>query len=190
MMNSKKTMPLQNPYTFKHLGMGVYLIDTKVFEDHRGYFLEGWNKELFAKNGIIAEFNQYIISCSKLGAIRGFHYQKEPHGQAKMFRAIRGKIFDVCVDMRSHSKTYGKAIIATFSAEDNKLMFIPKGFANLTLSIGKEDAIVLYMMEGHQVKEAETGIRWDDPDLSIKYPMKPKLLSERDKNLPFLKDIK
>lgn len=182
-------MTIINPYKFTPLGLGVYLIDTQVFEDHRGYFMEGYNKEVFAKNGIVAEFNQYNVSQSKKGTIRGLHYQKEPYGQAKMFRCVQGEVFDACVDVRNGSKTFGQVVSATYSAADKKMMFVPKGFANSILAVSEEDAIVVYMVDGYHVSEAETGIRWDDPALNIKWPMEPTLFSKKDKNWPLLKDI-
>ena len=178
------------PYKFTHLGLGVYLIDTDAFSDHRGYFMEGYNYKDFAANGIDAQFNQYNVSRSKKGTLRGLHYQKEPYGQAKMFRCVQGAIFDACVDVRKGSKTFGQVVTATYSAEDKKMMFVPKGFANSIFAISDEDAIVVYMVEGYHVPEAETGLRWDDPDLGIKWPMPPTLLSKKDQNWPLLKDIK
>jgi len=171
------------------LGLGVYLIETQAFDDHRGYFMEGYNKKVFADNGISSDFNQYNVSLSKKGTLRGLHYQKEPYSQAKMFRCVQGKIFDACVDVRKGSKTFGQVITAVYSAEDKKMMFVPKGFANAIFAISDEDAIVIYMVEGYHVPEAETGLRWDDPTLGIKWPMTPTLLSKKDQNWPLLKDI-
>ncbi len=182
-------MTIYNPYKFKPLGLGVYLIETQAFEDHRGYFMEGYNKEVFANNGIDANFNQYNVSFSKKGTLRGLHYQKEPYGQAKMFRCVKGEIFDACVDVRKGSKTFGQCIMAKYSAKDKNMMFVPKGFANAIFAIGEEDAIVIYMVEGYHVSEAETGLRWDDPELGIKWPAEPTLLSKKDQNWPLLKDI-
>jgi dTDP-4-dehydrorhamnose 3,5-epimerase len=182
-------MTILDPYKFKHLGLGVYLIDTQAFEDYRGYFMEGYNKDVFAKNGINATFEQYNVSLSKKGTLRGLHYQKEPYGQAKMFRCVQGEIFDACVDVRRGSKTFGQCVTATYSAKDKKMMFVPKGFANSILTTSEEDAIVVYMVEGYHVSEAETGLRWDDPDLAINWPVKPTLLSKKDQSWPLLKDI-
>ena len=176
-------------YKFSHLGLGVYLIETDAFQDHRGYFMEGYNKRDFAANGINAEFNQYNVSLSKKGTLRGLHYQREPHGQAKMFRCVQGEVFDACVDVRKGSKTFGQVVTATYSAEDKKMMFVPKGFANSIFAISDEDAIVVYMVEGYHVPEAETGLRWDDPALGITWPMPPTLLSKKDQNWPLLKNI-
>lgn len=182
-------MTIENPYKFTNLGLGVYLIETQAFEDHRGYFMEGYNKEEFAKNGINANFNQYNVSLSKKGVMRGLHYQKEPYGQAKMFRCVQGEIFDACVDVRRGSKTFGQSVSATYSARDKKMMFVPKGFANSIFAISDEDAIVVYIVEGSHVSEAETGLRWNDPALKIKWPMEPTLLSKKDQGWPLLKDI-
>ena len=178
------------PYKFTHLGLGVYMIDVGAFEDHRGYFMEGYNKDIFKKNGIDSDFVQYNVSRSKKGTLRGLHYQKEPNGQAKMFRCVQGKIFDACVDVRKGSDTFGQVITATYSAEDRKMMFVPRGFANSILAISDEDAIVVYMVEGYHVPEAEAGLRWNDPELGIEWPVTPTLLSKKDQSWPLLKDIK
>jgi dTDP-4-dehydrorhamnose 3,5-epimerase len=118
------------------------------------------------------------------------HYQREPHGQAKMFRCVQGEVFDACVDVRKGRKIKKQVVTATYSAEDRRMMFVPKGFANAILSINDEDAIVIYTVEGYHVPEAETGLRWDDPALGIKWPVTPTLLSKKDQNWPLLKDIK
>ncbi len=183
-------MTLSEPYEFTHLGLGVYLVDTEAFEDHRGYFMEGYNKAVFAKNGISANFEQYNVSLSKHGALRGLHYQKEPNAQSKLFRCVSGKVFDACVDIRKGSKTFGSVITATYSAEDKKMLFVPKGFANGIMGIDDEDSTVIYLVEGQHVSKGEAGIRWDDPDLAIKWPFPPTLISEKDRNWPFLREIR
>ena len=183
-------MTMLEPYKFTHLGLGVYLIETEAFEDHRGYFMEGYNREVFAKNGIKANFEQYNVSLSKHGALRGLHYQKESYAQAKLFRCVRGRIFDACVDLRKGSNTFGRVITATYSAEDKNMLFVPKGFANGIMGIAEEDSVVIYLVEGQHVPSAETGIRWDDPDLAIRWPLQPTLISEKDKNWPLLKEIR
>lgn len=175
-------MTIESPYKFEHLGMGVYLIDTKAFTDNRGYFMEAWNQKVFEENGIKADFNQYNVSESKKGVLRGLHFQKHPYGQAKMFRCVKGEIWDCCVDVRKGSPTFGQHVSATYSETDKKMMFVPAGFANAIIAMS--DAILVYMVEGYHVSEAETGLQITDPDLDIKLPMPLEqiLSSEKDKS--------
>ncbi len=181
---------INEPYKFTPIGLGAYLVDTSAFEDHRGYFMEGYSKELFAKNGIKSEFVQYNASSTKYGGLRGFHFQKEPSNQARFFRCMRGKIFDAAVDVRKGSPTFGQHITATISAENRKGLYIPKGFANAVLGISEEDAAILYLVDNYYSAENETGLLWNDPALGIEWPMTPTLISKKDQMWPVLKDLK
>ncbi|AEF19881.1 MULTISPECIES: dTDP-4-dehydrorhamnose 3,5-epimerase [unclassified Hydrogenobaculum] len=167
----------------------VILIKPKVFEDERGFFLESYKKSEFEENGITDVFIQDNHSKSVKGVLRGLHYQKEPEAQGKLVRCIKGKIFDVAVDIRKNSPTYGKWVGYELSEENKLMLFIPKGFAHgfLTLS---EEAEVIYKVSGAEYsKEHDKGIIWNDKTINIKWPLehiKEVILSDKDKNLPTL----
>lgn len=182
------------PFEFKKTDIeDVVLIIPKVFEDNRGFFLEGYKKTDFVNNGIKDEFNQDNHSKSSFGVLRGLHYQSKPHMQAKIVRCIRGKIFDVAVDIRKNSKTFGKWTGAILSEENKNMLYIPEGFAHgfLTLS---DTAELLYKASGEYSPQNDRGILWNDPQINIdwqKYGLNfDPTLSDKDKKQPLLKDIK
>ena len=179
------------PFQFKEYKLsGVMLVVPKVFNDTRGFFLEGYKKSDFIKNGIDVEFNQDNHSKSVKGVLRGLHYQAEPKGQAKLIRCIQGAIYDVVVDIRKTSPTFGRWI-GEFLNEDNKYMlYVPTGFAHGFLTLSNE-AQILYKASGEYSKEHDRGIRWNDSDINIDWGIDfEPILSEKDKNQPFLKDVK
>lgn len=169
----------------------VVLIKPKVFGDERGFFMETYKKSEFEKFGIDTDFVQDNHSRSVKGVLRGLHFQKEPYAQGKLIRCIRGKIFDVAVDIRKGSPTFGKWVGFELSEENKYLLWIPKGFAHgfLTLS---DEAEVIYKVSGAEYNpQSEAGIIWNDPDISINWPLEgieKIILSEKDKKLPRLKD--
>ena len=182
------------PFEFKKTNIeDVVLIIPKVFEDNRGFFLEGYKKSDFINNGITDDFNQDNHSKSSLGVLRGLHYQTKPKLQAKIVRCIRGKIFDVAVDIRKNSKTFGKWTGAILSEENKNMLYIPEGFAHgfLTLS---DTAELLYKASGEYSPQNDRGILWNDPQINIdwqKYGLNfDPTLSDKDKKQPLLKDIK
>lgn len=162
-----------------------------VFKDNRGFFMETYKKSNFEKVGINTDFVQDNHSKSIKGVLRGLHYQNEPFAQGKLVRCIRGKIFDVAVDIRKGSPTFGKWIGYELSEENKLMLWIPKGFAHgfLTLS---EEAEVIYKVSGEEYSpQYDAGIIWNDPDIGIKWPLDnidEVLLSDKDKNLPNLKN--
>ncbi len=170
---------------------GVLLIEPRAFLDTRGFFLEDYRKDLFASNGIQVDFVQDNHSLSKKGVLRGLHYQAAPKQQAKLVRVIRGEVYDVAVDIRPGSKTFGRYVAQVLSAENKKMLFVPAGFAHgyLTLS---DEAEFLYKVSEYYSAGHERGLRWDDPDLGIRWPKldAPILLSEKDKKYPGLKESK
>ncbi len=170
--------------------MGVKLIKTVAHEDERGYFMEGFNKETFREFGINSDFTQYNVSKSKYGVLRGMHFQKPPYAQAKFVRCLTGEIFDVAIDLRKGSPTYGKYVSAVLSGENKTAIFIPRGFAHGFLVTSKEDAIVLYLVDNKYDPKSEGGIRWDDPVVNINWPFKPLIMSKKDKTWPTLNDVK
>ena len=181
------------PFKFKRLSIpDVILIEPRVFGDDRGFFMETYKKSDFLKVGIREEFVQDNHSKSIKGVLRGLHYQLEPKAQGKLIRCIRGKIFDVAVDIRKNSPTFKKWVGVELS-EDNKLMvYVPPGFAHgfLTLS---EEAEVLYKTTEEYAPELDSGIIWNDEDIGVNWPIDMVdriILSEKDKKLPNLKNAK
>lgn len=163
----------------------VKLVIPKHYPDERGYFLESFKESEFSANGIDAKFVQDNISFSKNGVIRGLHYQTEPKQQAKLVSVISGEIFDVAVDIRKTSKTFGKWISQILSDKNHKMLYIPEGFAHgfCTLS---DTANVLYKVTNEYSPENERGIIWSDPSILISWPIQNPMISEKDKNLPTL----
>ena len=164
----------------------LYIIEPKVFEDSRGYFFESFNERLLNRQGIHFHFVQDNQSKSEYGVIRGLHYQKQPHAQAKLVRVLEGEIFDVAVDLRSNSPTYGQWYGHMLSSQNRKQMLIPKGFAH-GFSVLSSIAIVLYKCDDFYFPETEGGISYRDPNLKIQWQIEPgkEIVSEKDKNLPF-----
>lgn len=160
---------------------GVYIIEPRVFNDARGYFFESWNKADFEKNIGRMDFVQDNESKSSYGVLRGLHYQKGEFSQAKLVRVIKGKVLDVAVDLRKSSPTFGQHVMVELS-EDNKRQFlIPRGFAHGFLVLSPE-AVFTYKVDNVYAPQSEASIRFDDPDLGIKWPIDPKdvLTSEKD----------
>ena len=165
----------------------VVLIETTVYEDERGWFMESFNEQRFhdglKKLGlpIPRPFVQDNHSCSKKGVLRGLHYQREPHAQGKLVRVISGAAFDVAVDIRPGSPTFGKWVGQTISAANQKMLWIPEGFAHGFLAL-EDHTEFLYKTTDYYAKEVEMAIRWDDPQLSIDWPKEVQIsLSEKDR---------
>lgn len=168
---------------------GVFVIEPKVFDDARGYFFEAWKKKEFEERLGKVEFVQDNESKSSYGVLRGLHYQKGEFSQAKLVRVIKGKVLDVAVDIRRSSPTFGKHVMVELSGENKRQFFIPRGFAHGFLVLSDE-AIFTYKVDNVYAPHAEAGIRWNDPQLGIEWPINPKdvLTSEKDLNAAFLKD--
>jgi len=178
------------PFEFERLEIpDVILIKPKVFEDERGFFLETYKKTDFEAFGIKTEFIQDNHSKSVYGVLRGLHFQRSPYEQAKLVRCIKGKIFDVAVDIRKNSPTFGKYVSVILSEENKYELFIPRGFAHGFEVLSKE-AEVIYKVDNVYMPEYEAGIVWNDPDLAINWPIKNPILSEKDKKWPRLKEVK
>ena len=168
---------------------GVLIIEPRIFEDARGYFFEAWKKEEFEQNIGKVEFVQDNESKSSYGVLRGLHYQKGDASQAKLVRVIKGKVLDVAVDIRKSSPTFGQHVMVELSDENKRQFFIPRGFAHGFLVLSDE-AIFTYKVDNVYAPQADAGIRWNDPDLGIEWPIDPKDVqtSEKDLKQPFLKD--
>ncbi len=165
---------------------GVFLIEPSVFGDERGYFMETYHELEFRQAGIASAFVQDNQSKSRKGVLRGLHFQKQ-HPQAKLVRVISGEVFDVAVDLRAGSATYGQWVGETLSAENKKQLFIPKGFAHGFLVLS-DAAEFTYKCDEFYHPEDEGGIRWDDPSIGVRWPAVDGgvLLSEKDLRHPFL----
>ena len=176
-------------FTFKKTAIdGVYIITPKKFGDNRGYFMETYNEHDFKENGLNYNFVQDNQSKSSKGVLRGLHFQIN-HPQAKLVRVIEGEVYDVAVDLRKGSKTYGKYVGVILSAENNKQLMIPRGFAHGFLVLS-DNAIFAYKCDDFYHPEDEGGIAFDDPEVNIEWPFKDNLnLSEKDKNRKTLKEV-
>ena len=168
---------------------GVFIIEPKVFNDARGYFMEAWKQQEFNEHIGKVDFIQDNESKSSFGVLRGLHYQKGELSQAKLVRVIKGKVLDVAVDIRKSSPTFGKHVMVELSEENKRQFFIPRGFAHGFLVLS-EEAIFTYKVDNPYAPQAETGIRWNDPDVGINWPIDPAqvLTSEKDLKQPLLKE--
>ena len=176
------------PFKFKILEIpDVILIDAQSFSDERGFFLEGFKKSSFAKNGIETQFVQDNYSHSTKGVIRGLHYQKTPKAQAKLMMALRGEIFDVAVDIRKGSPTYGKWTSAILSDKNHNLLYAPEGFAH-GFCVLSDEADILYKVSSEYSPEHERGILWNDPDISILWPIDNPFIIPKDLQLHTLQN--
>ena len=167
----------------------VILIKPKVFGDNRGFFMETYKKTDFFANGIDVEFNQDNHSKSSKGVLRGLHYQAAPYGQAKIVRCGRGRIYDVAVDIRPNSETFGQYVKVELSEENKHMLYIPVGFAHGFVALSDEVEL-LYKASGEYNPQADRGVLWNDSDINIDWEIDfEPLLSEKDKVQPKLKDM-
>ena len=166
---------------------GVLCIEPEVFEDARGFFLESWNRRTFAAQGIDVDFVQDNHSRSGKGVLRGLHYQlHEPQG--RLVRVTQGRVFDVVVDVRRSSPHFGQWMGHELSAENRHMLWIPPGFAHGFLVLS-DSADFLYKTTAYYAPQWDRGIRWDDPDIGIEWPLQgAPLLSAKDQAQPLLKD--
>lgn len=169
---------------------GVFIVEPRVFPDARGHFFESWNRAAFEAAGLHYDFVQDNQSLSSRGTIRGLHFQKGKHAQAKLVRVIAGTVLDVAVDLRAGSPTFGRHVAAELSGENFRQLLIPRGFAH-GFSVLSETAVFAYKCDNFYCREAEGGVRFDDPALGIDWrvPASERLLSDKDKTLPFLEDF-
>ncbi len=160
---------------------GVFILEPKVFKDSRGYFFEAWKREEFENIVGKVNFIQDNESKSSYGVLRGLHYQKGAFSQAKLVRVIMGCVLDVAVDLRKDSDTFGKYVMVELSGENKRQLFIPRGFAHGFLVKSKE-AVFTYKVDNVYAPQAEASVRFDDPDLGIKWPIDPSsvILSPKD----------
>jgi dTDP-4-dehydrorhamnose 3,5-epimerase len=172
------------PFAFQPMEIPeVILVEAKAFEDHRGFFMEAYRSDDFAEGGIPERFVQDNFSHSLRGVLRGLHYQRAPAAQGKLVMAIRGEIFDVAVDLRRGSRTYGSWVAAELSGENHRMLYVPEGFAH-GFCVLSEEADVVYKVTADYSPEDDRGILWNDPDLGIPWPVGDPVLSAKDQALP------
>ena len=169
---------------------GVTVIEPKVFSDGRGCFFESFSERDFVEAVGPVRFVQDNESHSVYGVIRGLHFQKSPHAQAKLVRVVKGKVLDIAVDLRKGSPTFGQHVAMELSEENRRQMFIPRGFAH-GFSVLSEEAVFQYKCDSYYAPGSEGALAWNDPDLGIdwKIPGGNEILSDKDRMNPRLKDI-
>jgi len=166
---------------------GLFLLQPEVFRDERGFFMETWNARKYGQLGLPATFVQDNLSRSSRGTLRGLHYQK-PHSQGKLVSLLKGKVWDVSVDLRLDSPTFGKWAGITLDSDSGSQLYIPPGFAHgfCTLS---EEALFFYKCTDFYSPDDERGIAWNDPQLNINWPVSDPLLSSKDRGYPNLGEV-
>ncbi len=166
-----------------------FLIKPKVFHDKRGFFLESYSEKKFQELGINTVFRQDNHSKSNnKGVLRGLHFQLPPHTQTKLIRVTKGSVYDVVVDLRKESKTFGQWEGFTISVDNFLMLYIPKGFAHGFCTL-EDYTEFMYKNDNFYAPESEDAIRWNDPSLKISWPCKDPLLSDKDENAQFFKDF-
>ena len=180
------------PFEFKNTSIeGVVIVQPRVFKDPRGFFMETFKKSDFVKAGINEDFVQDNHSFSARGVLRGLHFQSAPHAQGKLVRIVKGSVWDVAVDIRPESPTYKKWYGITLSEENNTMFYIPPGLAHGFLTL-EDNTHFLYKCTTEYVPESDGGVKWDDPELNVGWPIESDMevsVSDKDAALPLLKDL-
>jgi dTDP-4-dehydrorhamnose 3,5-epimerase len=175
------------PFSFKRLEIeDVVLVEAKAFGDERGFFMETYKRSEFQAVGI-PPFVQDNFSHSTRGVLRGLHYQLAPAAQGKLVSVVHGEIFDVAVDVRQDSPSFGQWVAEVLSAADHRMLYVPAGFAH-GFCVLSDEADVLYKVTHEYSPENDRGVRWDDPDLGIEWPISEPILSLKDAAQPYLQD--
>ena len=167
---------------------GLVVIQPKVFEDDRGHFFEPYNKKILAGMGILDDFWQDNQSMSQKGVLRGLHFQNPPFAQSKLVRVIKGAVWDVAVDIRKDSPTYGEYYGLELNEKNKTILYIPPGFAHGFKTL-EDNTIFLYKCSALYNKEAEDSILWNDPDINIPWNIENPVLSDKDKNAKLFKNF-
>jgi dTDP-4-dehydrorhamnose 3,5-epimerase len=178
------------PFLFKATAIeGLLLIEPRCYSDERGFFMESYRESEFREAGIVEAFVQDNHSRSSRGVLRGLHFQSGEKAQGKLIRVIIGRVWDVAVDLRSGSPSYGTWWGSELSGENRQMLYIPPGFAHgfVTLS---EEAHLCYKCSAEYDKASDGGVRWDDPELAVAWPTREVTVSAKDSGLPFLKELK
>lgn len=176
------------PFDFEPAPLaGLVVVRPKVFSDGRGSFLESFKKSEFAAAGIVDEFVQDNQSVSRRGTLRGLHFQRPPHAQAKLVRVVRGAVWDVGVDLRGGSPTYLTWFGLELSAANALMLYIPAGFAHGFVAL-EDDTVFAYKCSAEYDRRSEGGIRWDDPDIGISWPIEQIEVSDRDASMSYWRE--
>lgn len=163
---------------------GVFVVEIEPRKDERGFFARTFCQEEFRSHGLNPDMTQCSISWNKFNlTLRGLHWQAAPYEEAKLVRCLRGEIFDVAVDIRPRSETFGQWTGAFLDEESRQALYIPEGFAHGFLTLADETE-VLYTMSAPYAAEAARGMYWDDPDIAVAWPTRPRMISEKDQSLP------
>jgi dTDP-4-dehydrorhamnose 3,5-epimerase len=174
------------PFTFTSLTIpDIVLVEPKDFPDERGYFMESFKASDFKKANLPTHFVQDNFSFSKKGVIRGLHYQKNPKAQGKLVSVLKGGVWDVAVDIRRKSPTFLKWVTADLNDSNHAMLYIPPGFAHGFISL-TEDVHLLYKCTNEYDLQADAGIRWNDPDIAISWPVSNPIVSKKDQDLPWI----
>ena len=166
---------------------GVLILEPEVFADTRGFFLETYHRQRYAACGLPADFVQDNLSFSTRGVLRGLHYQ-QPRAQGKLVCALQGEVWDVAVDLRAGSSQFGRWTAVTLSAENRRQLYIPPGFAH-GFCVLSDAALFSYKCTEFYDQAGDAGVRWDDPELGIAWPVAGPVLSEKDRRLPLLREV-
>ena len=170
---------------------GLLVVEPTLFEDPRGYFMESFSERDFTElTSIDVKFVQDNESRSRKGVLRGLHFQREPHAQAKLVRVVRGRVLDVAVDIRKNSPTFGRYVMTELSGENHRQMYIPKGFAHGYVVL-EDDTVFQYKCDEYYYPESEDGIAWNDPKIGVEWGVDESeiILSEKDRNRRQLSEI-
>jgi dTDP-4-dehydrorhamnose 3,5-epimerase len=177
------------PFSFKPLAIkDVILVEPKIFPDARGFFFESFKASDFENAGLPKRFVQDNFSYSIKNVVRGLHYQCNPKAQGKLVSAIKGGVWDVAVDIRRNSETYLKWVVAELNDKNHAMLYIPPGFAHGFLAL-TDDVHLAYKCTNEYDPQADAGIRWNDPNIGINWPVENPMVSEKDRNLPFIHQV-
>lgn len=167
---------------------GVYILEPRVFGDHRGYFLETYSRRVFQDLGIDRDFLQDNQSFTKQkGTLRGIHFQMNPMAQCKLVRVLQGAVKDLAVDLRKGSPTYLQYVLVELSAENKRMLYIPRGFGHAFLTL-TDDVTFVYKVDNPYDQPCDRSIRFDDPQIDVDWGMDNPIVSDKDRNAPLLKD--
>jgi len=166
---------------------GPFEVIPNIFKDDRGIFFESFRAKFFSELGAVYPFVQDNQSFSKINVLRGIHFQLKPHEQAKLVKVAYGKAFDVAVDLRSGSSTFGKHIAVILDGAVQNMLYIPEGFGHGFMAL--EDCIIQYKCTSYYHPDSDTGLIWNDPDLNINWPIENPILSKKDSGLPTLQSF-
>jgi dTDP-4-dehydrorhamnose 3,5-epimerase len=176
-------------FSFKALEIpDVLVVESETYHDDRGFFRETYRRSAFGEGGLDRTFVQANVSRSGRGVVRGLHYQRDPAAVGKLVGVAQGRIFDVAADVRPGSPTFGQWVGIELADDDGRMLFVPEGFAHGFCAL-EDDTLVTYLMTGEYSSAHDAGVRWNDPDLAVDWPIRDPMLSQKDRELPLLSEI-